>query len=479
MSIDGDLQIPTKQWRIAALATPSAVRYFALLVTVICSILLVAVAPRHAPMSVVLTIGSTAGCGVLALLQRRRAVLRLLPIVAAIGLVFFVSVFFPPRTSNDLWSYTMYGRIVAVHDANPYSSVPSDFRSDPFFHRVSPIWQRRASVFGPLWVGYAATDAALVGSSPLANRLFFQSTAALAATAVLVLVWRRTRSTAALVWLGLHPVFSVMAINGGHSDLVVGLAILVAVLLSSRRSGWSAGVVLGLAALVKITALLALVGVVLWAWRQGRRHVARTAMIGAAATVALGYLPFFGDASHVLEHADHTVTPASAWNWLADLLVGHDAGRGFLHPLAPNGTLDAISFAAGGLVVLVALALGWRTARASSPRVTVGTTTAAYTVSAQYAFPWYAVWAVPLFADDRPSLLGWIVWTQAALMLVALKLPIHPSGTLPDDLVRGLFTYLAPVTLLVAFTVAGYRAADYQARQTSRLGSTLGAKLPV
>lgn len=438
--------------------SPTSVGHYAALCgAALFSVLLITVAPRHSPMAITFVLGATVSCGAVAILERRTPRLGVRLVAAAIGVVLTAAVVTPPRTSNDLWSYTMYGRIVAVHQASPYATVPSDYRSDPFLERVSPIWRHRASVFGPLWVGYAAADVAIAGSSPLANRLLFQVTAAAAAIGLLVLVWRRTRSTAALAWLGLHPVFGAMAVNGGHNDLVVGLAILAAVQLSTRRRGWAAGAVLGLAALIKITALLGLLGVVLWAWRQGRRRVARTAAVGTLVTLVLGYLPFLGDASHVLARADHTVTSASPWNWLANLMVGHDAGRELLHPLATNANLDAIFYASVVVVATLALALGWRAARAGPARLTVGATTSAYTAGAQYALPWYTAWSLPLLADNSPSPLGWVVWTQAAVMLVALKLPIHPTGTAVDVVFRGLFGYLTPVVLLVAFVMAGSR----------------------
>src|SRR5262249_28915388 len=161
-----------------------------------------------------------------------------------------------------LWSYAMYGRTVSVHHASPYEHDPADYADDPFLQHVSPIWRHRSSVFGPLWVSDAAIGTAIAGDSALLVRLWFQLTAAAAAAAALVLVWRGTRSPAALVWLGLHPVFGAIAVNGGHNDVVIGLAVLVAVLLFARRRPLVAGAVVGLAALVKLTALLALVGFV-------------------------------------------------------------------------------------------------------------------------------------------------------------------------------------------------------------------------
>ncbi len=162
---------------------------------------------------------------------------------------------------------------------------------------------------------------------------------------MLWLIWRRTRSAAALAWLGLHPLLGPVIVNGGHNDIAIGLAVLVAAMLVRRRRGWAAGIVIGVAALIKLTTLLALVGVVLWGWRRRERRVAVTATIAATAVLLLGYLPFLGGASRVLTGADKTLTPASPFNPLGAILLGHDAWRDVPQPLAPNDTLIAIFYA--------------------------------------------------------------------------------------------------------------------------------------
>jgi hypothetical protein len=289
-----------------------------------------------------------------------------------------------------------------------------------------------------------------------ASRLFFQITAAAAAAAALALVWRRTRSTTALIWLGLHPVFGAIAINGGHNDLVIGLAVLVAVLLFARRRPVLAGVVVGLAALVKLTALLALVGFAVWAVRHRRRRDGGLAIAGALGTVAVGYLPVLVSAWNVLSGADRTVTPASVWNPLADLMLGHNSFRDVPHPLAPNDTLLVISYVSLAFVALLAVVLGWRTARSSRPSPAVGTALAAYPFAAEYAFPWYGCWALPTFAEAGPSPLAWVVWVQAATMLAALKLPVHWQGTVLDGTVRVLLTFATPIVMLILFVSTGW-----------------------
>ena len=258
-----------------------------------------------------------------------------------------------------------------------------------------------------------------------------------AAAAALAIVWRRTRSPAALAWLGLHPVFGAIAVNGGHIDVLIGLGILVAALFASQERGVIAGIVIGVVALMKLTSLLALVGIVLWAWRRRNARLAGRVMIAAGATLALGYVPVLTSASRVLGTADRTVTPASAWNALAEALVGHDAGRRLAHPLAPNSTLTVLFYLSLGAVAAIALAVGWHAARTRRPEPAVGATTASYTMAAAYSYPWYSAWALPTLSDHQPSQLAWVVWLQASLMLAALKLPVIPSSTVVGIVTRG------------------------------------------
>jgi alpha-1,6-mannosyltransferase len=426
--------------------------------SVIASVVLLTVGARHSSASVTLTLVAAGCAGVLAWYEWRQPVLGVHVVVGAIAVVFVVAVLAPSNSSNDLWSYTMYGRMVVTHGVSPYTHAPRNFPGDPFLVRVSPMWRGRASVFGPLWTGWSSLGALVAGTSTLAARLYFQLTAAAVATATLVFVWRRTGSTAALIWLGLQPAFGAVAINGGHSDLVIGLALLVAALaLGGRRAAW-AGVLIGAAVLVKITAALALVGAVLWLWHRSRLRDAAITVGVCAVTVAAGYAAFLGDATRVLRGADHTVTVGAPWNGIADLVLQSDAGRAWRHPLAPNSFLDVVWVSGTVTVVVVALVAGWCVARRRrDPRESIGVTTAAYTMGAAYSFPWYAAWALPNLADGEPSPVAWVVWLQATVMLAALKLASHPNGTVGDIVFRYPLTYLAPPLLLVAFVVVACR----------------------
>jgi hypothetical protein len=416
-------------------------------------LVLVLVSARHSVLSSTAVVVSAAAAAVFVVLEVRRPRVGLRPVLVAIGFVLLVAVSLPPRSSNDVWSYTMYGRMVSQHGASPYEHVPADFRTDPFDKRVSPIWQHRGSVYGPAFVGYAAAVTFVAGDSVTVDRLLFQLGAVLVIAAVLWLVWRRTRSPAALAWLGLNPLFGAVIVNNGQIDAFLGLAILVAALLALERRAVLAGVALAAASLVKITGGLALIGVVFWLWRRGERRAAVQTTVTTGAIVGLVYLPFVTGASHVLNGADHTVTPGSPWNLPAQLLVGKDAGRDLPGLIVHNSTLSTIFYLSLALTAVLAVVLGWRWARAPRPELAAGVATASYVVAAEYTLPWYAAWALPLFADRRPSPLAWVVWAQAVVLLAAWRLPTHHTGGVFDTLLRGTLAYALPIVLLAAFVL--------------------------
>ena len=431
-------------------------RYVLLLILVATS-LAILLTPRRVLLSVVWVLAAGATCGVLVVLEQRRRRLGIRAVALAVGFVIAIAVVTPSRSSNDLWSYTMYGRTVTVHHANPYLRVPADYPSDPFLTRVSPRWRHTGSVYGPLFVGVASAGTLVASDSALASRLYFQVLAALALAAILLIVWRRTRSPAAILWLGLNPVLGVIVVNGGHNDAFVGLALLVAALLVGRGRGRAAGVTIGVAMLIKLSAGLGLIGAVLWSWQHRRRRLALTVVVATGAVVALGYLPVLAGASAVLGGADKTVTKASLWNLLVDRILHHDAGRNVLDPLAPNPTLSVVFYLSAAAVILLAVGLGSRAARQRRPEPAVGIAVASYTFAGEYTFPWYAIWALPLFATRRLSGVAWIVWTQSIVMLAALRLPDAVNGNAPHDVLRAILTMVAPTALLVALVVAVVR----------------------
>src|SRR5438552_11451849 len=74
-----------------------------------------------------LAIAVVAWCALLVCLARRPASLPP-ALVAVVGFgLGVVAITVPPRQSGDLYSYAMYGRILAVHHANPYVVAPAAY----------------------------------------------------------------------------------------------------------------------------------------------------------------------------------------------------------------------------------------------------------------------------------------------------------------------------------------------------------------
>ena len=353
-------------------------------------------------------------------------------VAIAIGVVFAVAVAIHPNGSHDIWSYVMSGRIISAHHTNPYVRPPKDFPHDPFLRYVGAGWRHATSVYGPLFTGVSALFTRFAGGSVLRARLAFQLLSALSVVTALVLVWRETRDSRAVAFVGLHPATVVTIVNGGHNDGLVGLAVLAGVLLVTRGRRGAAGFVLGLGILCKASGVLGLLGVVAWTARRDRFGAGVTLLV-ALATTAVGYLPFGATAGRDVLQSGKGNTRGSPW----------DVVKTLTH--APGAILT--------LVVLVLVVLSaWRWRVASRPGTTVTATNAAFLIGGTFVLPWYPGWALPTAALERRSFLGVVVAAHAALLVAVyeLELPAHPrlSGALA--IIRTTVIATCALGLLVA-----------------------------
>ena len=84
--------------------------------------------------------------------ETKRPALACWMVFAATAIVMTIAVAVPPRTSNDVWAYAIYGRIVTAHDTSPYVHPPQDFPNDPYYLRARRGYHNIKSVYGPVWV---------------------------------------------------------------------------------------------------------------------------------------------------------------------------------------------------------------------------------------------------------------------------------------------------------------------------------------
>lgn len=354
--------------------------------------------------------------------------------------------------SPDVWAYVSYGRIFGLRHADPYVRTPASFPHDPYLHLIAPPWRNVPVIYGPVFVAYSALGAALARGNEVIARLFHQLIALAALGAILRILWVRTRSVAVIALVALHPVIAVWTLQGAHNDLLVGLAILGAVVLAGRDRWVLAALVLALGALVKIVVLVVALGLGVWCLR--RRGVRSAAAFGipCLAVVAAGYAIAGGAAIRALDLSAGRVTAQSVFQIPRWVVVHGAPVRGEAHRLVELRGLTSFSLV---LVLVLAAVFAWRRARRGSagPDGAAAWAGASYEFSAAYVLPWYVAWVLPVAALRPRSVLLRLVVLQAGFLAAFHELGVHwraPGLT-------WLVAYVVPVGFFVAFVLFGWR----------------------
>ena len=301
----------------------------------------------------------------------------------------------PARSSDDLWAYGMYGRIVVHHHENPYVHPPSNYPHDPLLEHVNPYWRDGTARYGPVFIGVTAAVALVTGDHPLPIRLAYQLLAAIAVFLALLLIARRTRSAAAVAIVGLNPVIAYMVVNAGHNDALVGLGVLVGVLLASRDRRTTATLVFAAAALIKATAGLALLAYLAWlAYRRGPRALVRPVIVAVAVTLPMLLLAGLRDVINPLLEARETILPHSPWNLLVPGGLRNAVGYGY-EELGSQAHLP--TYALVTVLVVAAIFVASRL-KEPTPLFAIAGAVLAYLFASVYTAPWFAAWVLPLLA---------------------------------------------------------------------------------
>jgi len=346
-----------------------------------------------------------------------RGSLPLRPLLAAVGITLALAVATPSHQSADVYSYAMYGRIVAIHHENPFSSYPMRFEGDPMRRHVNALWQRTPDIYGLGFTMIMATLAPVIGESSFLVHFAYQLIAVAAVGALLWLLWKRTRNPAALAFVGLNPLLAVSVVNGGHPDALVALGVLVGVFFAIERRPVPAGIAFAAAASVNFTALVGAGVLAVWAYRRwSRREVGRFAAI-VGVFGALPYLLMSGWMQNAHVHSG-LVSRQSLWNAIGSFVSSGTT----LRTLATTGT----TVIAGALLLVVVFR---HTAR-GTPELAIAAGFAAFLIASAWVMPWYAFTALPLLAIRRPNLLSWTVAVYASLVLLGEQYPSLSASTI-------------------------------------------------
>jgi hypothetical protein len=402
----------------------------------------------------------------------RRHLALALGAAAALGLTL---VLLPTLPSGDIFSYILYGRISAVHHANPLVAPPSAFPHDPFLGLV--YWSGTRSVYGPAWLllsGGVTLLAQALGGSLATYVLLYKLLGLGAHLANAALIWailgriapeRRLLGTLLYAW---NPLCLLEFCTSGHNDALMLSFMLLGVYCLVRGWEWPALLCFGVSIAIKYVLLALLPLYLLVVARQrasagrpydnvagrqrasagrpyeeggmGRGEVIRVAAWAAVwrglvvAGVVVGLtLPFWAGAetlgaifySPPAQQLDNSLLEVAQWPLRA---VAQVLGIG--PHAAARGVQTGLKVA--GLLVFVGLWLRalWRARDLESMLDGWGWVLFWYAVVASVWFwPWYVTWGVAVVA-----LLAWGELTVATLLLAGgvttlyAFLPLYASG---------------------------------------------------
>jgi alpha-1,6-mannosyltransferase len=330
----------------------------------------------------------------------------------------------PMLFSRDVYSYGYYGRIASVYHANPYVSTPADFPHDALARFVGPKWVDTPAVYGPLWVVVSA-GVARVATTVASMIAAFRWLAIAASLTTVALVWRTVcarrpdRTAFAVAAFGANPVILFHSVASGHNDLFVALSIAGALALLLGGRPRLAIVALSLGALVKVTAALPLLLLIvaLVARRAGGERLREAVVdLALAGVVLLAFAAPFLQAEDptlgMLELAGHE-------GWLAPSRFFHR-----LFDVVGMGGLARALFALAFVVVVFAIARDL-VRRGGRPDGEVG---AAWgwgllflVLLGPVLLPWYVAWVLPLvwLLPRAPRLVS--IGVSAALIVSQLR----------------------------------------------------------
>lgn len=205
----------------------------------------------------------------------------------------------PPLFSHDAWSYVAQGALVDA-GVDPYNNGPGSM-PNAFTHMVDAVWRYTGTPYGPIPLTYGALLTHVVSDVYLAM-LFMRVQVFLA---LVLLFWalprlaRQLREDVSIVLaLALASPFTMtQGIAGMHNDLLVAGIVACALAISAgrRRHGqWIGCALVGLAAAIKFTAIVAVVPVLLLAlpvgvsWWRRFAHMAAGGLLAATVVVLAG-----------------------------------------------------------------------------------------------------------------------------------------------------------------------------------------------
>lgn len=303
-----------------------------------------------------------------------------------------------PATAADIFGYVAHGRLLALHNVNPFMVAPADFPGDAITPYLA--FPNEPSQYGPLWVLLGGLLATASQADLLTEVLLYKMVAALAHVAAGVLIFKialqlganRDRARASAYVYLWNPLLLWEMVANAHNDGLMMLFGLGAAWLFVAGADLLVLPAIAAGALVKVPIAIIAPLLFVGTWRRNRARAVEGALLSVV-LAGLVYRPFW-------EGID-TLTALRR----TDLFTASFGSVLRLSLLPSLGLSDATAVARWvSLGGFAALALGalWLTTRAESRRdilrLAYVTLLGGLLLATTWFQAWYVIWPLALGA---------------------------------------------------------------------------------
>jgi len=342
---------------------------------------------------------------VIALVVLRRGSMRIGLVCTIAVVIQLLPLAGPLILSRDVYAYWAYGRVISVHDANPYTVPPVHYPTDPAQRAMSPVWRPDTTVYGPVFSWSSALLAKITGPAPELSALAYRIVAAVGMlVAVLLAALIASRAAFATAFIGWNPLLALTSAGGGHNDIWMAVLMLGALLLAQQGRHRLAGACWIVAGGLKWIALAFVPLQLAAAARVARKRTIVGLLVAGSGLAAAASMAFGTSWLAALQPFAHRRSAYAVQSRLTQLGLGHTAAR-------------AVVLGLLGLTVVFLV----RNARAGRPRLGLGA--AAILLATPWILPWYTAWAVALAAVEE-DLTTWILVLALSGYLLPDRVPI-------------------------------------------------------
>jgi Glycosyltransferase family 87 len=377
---------------------------------------------------------------------------------------------------RDLWVYLAHGRLVDA-GFDPYRDSPAVLDA-AYRSEVSTRWLHTPSPYGPFWIEIARVAGVLTDPHVVVGTFVLRLPVFGAFVATAWLLYRLSAQFGVradrAVWLALANPLAVMLTVGGHNDLILAAFVVAGIAVAASGNGsWprlvAGGALIGLAALVKFPALIALgFAVPIWLAVRDRGRSMRMVLAAVAVSVGGGIVSAgivtaaagLGAGWARQASADNSILNWQSLPTFAGMIV-NSVRLGASHAGDLNDTVRlfrSLGSAVAAAVVLALWLMALRRNRVSDTAALLGAAFVAVVILGQTFQPWYLCWALPFLGLGVAGRrwLGVIVAGSVFEMLVTL-----PDGRGLED--RVIAIPAALLAAVVAWWTVRSAAADRDA----------------